>query len=98
MSINTYQTMGMDTEGSNHEHDPELGIKYELHHAYPEKYPPVKIPSKFPMPSHITQDTVSKTLKADSEGNFIIFFNPVTAAWESIRNGTQSNFLDITFA
>ncbi len=59
--------------------------KYALNHAFPELFPPVKIPDPFPVPSHVTVEAFTKTLKADNQGRFLIYFSPLTCAWESIR-------------
>lgn len=42
---------------------------------------------EFPVPSHITTERYTKTLKADSLGNFAIYFSPLTGCWEPVLRG-----------
>lgn len=59
---------------------------YLLHSRHPEAYPPAKIPSEYPIPSHITGETIYREVKADVAGNFAIYFSPLSGAWAPLRS------------
>lgn len=69
-----------------------------MHYLYPEVFPPAKIPSLYPVPSHIIGDSYTKTLNADSAGKFMIYFCPMTCAWEPVRRSFVDSSVDITFS
>jgi len=47
-------------------YDENAHEKYHKHYLYPEAFPVAKIPSLYPVASHIIGDSINKTLKADT--------------------------------
>lgn len=69
-----------------------------LHHLMPDTYPPSRIPEDFGLASHVMEEKFTKTLRADSTGAFLIYFCPLTCAWEPIRRGLFDGNVDTSFS
>lgn len=57
------------------------------HHFLPDVFPAARHPTQYPVKTHVTSPVMRKVLKSDNVGDFMIYFNPVIAAWEPVRRG-----------
>lgn len=97
-NLNTITSQPKKGVRVNEEFDENAHERYHMHYLYPEFFPPAKVPSVYPVPSHIIGDQIIRTLYADTRGEFMIYFCPVTCAWEPIRRGYFENTIDTGFS
>lgn len=70
---------------------------WAMHHLHPDIFPPSRMPSQYPIKTHLIQPKTKENLVATG-GNLAIFFCPMVAAWEKIRLGGVESNIDTAFS